>query len=226
MKTTHRPTKRCRCGNSFNSIEATRACTGHRLVEIKNDKQCYMLFILIPLMSSTNQIYHRASSLVINLIGRWHWLKIIYYQIIGYYWNCTFQQMPHGSKHGNQGSNKKSVQSNDVNQAWFTTRDDKQALQNTGIDPVIVSIAGIDPIKVILTGREPVKVRKFKWLEPCLVHHKSTIGRKRKRSDSVLWQKPPYTHRKFQKVTWQHKKRHQKLQLHNDCGPTWDGQME
>ncbi|KAK3101344.1 hypothetical protein FSP39_002865 [Pinctada imbricata] len=41
--------------------------------------------------------------------------------------------MPGGSKTGAQGANKKGVQSNDVNQAWFTTRDDKQALQNTGV---------------------------------------------------------------------------------------------
>ena len=35
----------------------------------------------------------------------------------------------------------------------------------------------------------------------------------------------PYTHRKFQKATWQHKK-HQKLRLHNDCGSTYDGQLQ
>ena len=30
---TNQPTKRCHCGNSFNSIAASRACTGQRLVE-------------------------------------------------------------------------------------------------------------------------------------------------------------------------------------------------
>ena len=34
------------------------------------------------------------------------------------------------------------------------------------------------------------------------------------------YDKNSYTHRKIQKVTWQHKKRHQKLRLHSDCGPT------
>ena len=33
------------------------------------------------------------------------------------------------------------------------------------------------------------------------------------------------TEKKIQKAT-QHKKRHQKLRLHNDCGPTLDGQLE
>ena len=40
------------------------------------------------------------------------------------------------------------------------------------------------------------------------------------------YDKSPYTNRKIQKATWQHKKRHQKLWLHNHCGPTWDGQFE
>ena len=46
----------------------------------------------------------------------------------------------------------------------------------------------------------------------------SMVKRKRRRSDSVLWQKPLYqqTIRKPKDNT----KRHQKLQLHNDCGPT------
>ena len=35
------------------------------------------------------------------------------------------------------------------------------------------------------------------------------------------YDKSPYTHRQIQKATRQHKKRHQKLWLHNDCGPTW-----
>ena len=33
---TNQPTKRCGCGNFFNSIAAARACTGHRLVFIKD----------------------------------------------------------------------------------------------------------------------------------------------------------------------------------------------
>ena len=32
--------------------------------------------------------------------------------------------------------------------------------------------------------------------------------------------KSTYTHRKIQEATWRHQKRHQKLRLHNDCGPT------
>ena len=34
------------------------------------------------------------------------------------------------------------------------------------------------------------------------------------------YDRSPYTDRKIQKATWQHKERHQKLRLHNDCGPT------
>ena len=37
---------------------------------------------------------------------------------------------------------------------------------------------------------------------------------------SQSYDKRPYTHRKIQKVSWHHNKRHQKLRLHNDCGPT------
>ena len=45
--------------------------------------------------------------------------------------------------------------------------------------------------------------------------------RKRKRSDSVLYMtKAPTPTEKIQKASWQHKKRHKKLRLHNDCGPT------
>ena len=47
----------------------------------------------------------------------------------------------------------------------------------------------------------------------------SKVKRKWKRSDSVLWQKPLYRQRNpNSNVTTQ--KRHQKLRLHNDCGPT------
>ena len=51
------------------------------------------------------------------------------------------------------------------------------------------------------------------------------MERKRKGSDPVLWQKPLH-HRKLQKskvTTW---KRHQNFRLHNDCGPTYNGQLE
>ena len=53
---------------------------------------------------------------------------------------------------------------------------------------------------------------------------------KRQRNLYVIWEKwrdltqfyykSPYTHRKIKKLTWQHKKRQQKLWLRNDCGPT------
>ena len=47
----------------------------------------------------------------------------------------------------------------------------------------------------------------------------SSLQRKRKRSDSVLWQKPlhPQNNPKSNVTT---QKRHQKLWLHNYCGPT------
>ena len=44
---------------------------------------------------------------------------------------------------------------------------------------------------------------------------------KRKGRDlTQSYDKNTYTHRKIQKATRQHKKRHQKLRLLNDCGPT------
>ena len=43
--------------------------------------------------------------------------------------------------------------------------------------------------------------------------------RKRKRFDSVLWQKPLHQH-KCQRAKWQHKQRHKKVRLHSGCGST------
>ena len=43
--------------------------------------------------------------------------------------------------------------------------------------------------------------------------------RKRRRSDPVLWQNPLYQ-QKMRKPKDNTHKRHQKLRLHNDCGPT------
>ena len=51
------------------------------------------------------------------------------------------------------------------------------------------------------------------------------IMRKRRRSDPVLWQNPLYQ-QKIRKPKDNTHKRHQKLRLHNDCGPTKDGQLE
>ena len=47
--------------------------------------------------------------------------------------------------------------------------------------------------------------------------------RKRKRSDSVLWQKPLHPQKNQIGNVTTHK-RHQKRRLHNDCGLTYDGQ--
>ena len=38
------------------------------------------------------------------------------------------------------------------------------------------------------------------------------------------YDKTPHTNRKFENQRTTHK-RHQKLRLHNDCGPTYDGQL-
>ena len=40
------------------------------------------------------------------------------------------------------------------------------------------------------------------------------------------YDKKPLHQQKIQKATWQHKTRDQKLRLHNDNGPTSDGQLE
>ena len=45
------------------------------------------------------------------------------------------------------------------------------------------------------------------------------LKRKRRRSDPVLWQKPLYQ-QKIRKPKDNTHKRHQKLRLHNNCGPT------
>ena len=47
----------------------------------------------------------------------------------------------------------------------------------------------------------------------------NSIERKRRRSDPVLWQNPLYQ-QKIRKPKDNTHKRHQKLRLHNDCGPT------
>ena len=52
------------------------------------------------------------------------------------------------------------------------------------------------------------------------------IMREKGRDLTQSYDKRPYTHRKIQKATWQHKKRHHKCRLHNDCRPTYDGQLE
>ena len=57
-----------------------------------------------------------------------------------------------------------------------------------------------------------------------LVFKIHTVKRTRKRSDSVLWQKPLHPQKNSKSNVTTHK-RHQKLRLHNDCGPTKDGQL-
>ena len=47
----------------------------------------------------------------------------------------------------------------------------------------------------------------------------TSTKRKRRRSDPVLWQNPLYQ-QKIRKPKDNTHKRHQKLRLHNDCGPT------
>ena len=51
------------------------------------------------------------------------------------------------------------------------------------------------------------------------------LREKRKRSDSVLWQKPLHQQR-CQKGKIQHKQHHKQVRLHSGCGPTYDGQLE
>ena len=53
----------------------------------------------------------------------------------------------------------------------------------------------------------------------------NSYKRKRERSDSVLWQKPLHP-QKNTKSNMTTQKRHQKLRLHNDCAPTYDGQLK
>ena len=59
------------------------------------------------------------------------------------------------------------------------------------------------------------------WTFSAVILHPLQVSmkRKRKRSDSVVWQTPlhPQTNPKRYVTT---QKRHQKLRLHNDCGPT------
>ena len=60
--------------------------------------------------------------------------------------------------------------------------------------------------------------------EPLLVY--GVKGQREKEGDlTQSYDKTPYTNRKFENQRITHK-RHQKLRLHNDCGPTQDGQLE
>ena len=45
------------------------------------------------------------------------------------------------------------------------------------------------------------------------------MSREKGRDLTQPYDRSPYTDRKIQKSTCQHKERHQKLRLHNDCGP-------
>ena len=58
-----------------------------------------------------------------------------------------------------------------------------------------------------------------------LKYIKEEIGLKKKRSDSVLRQKP-FHQQKIPKSEATTQKHDQKLRLHNDCWPTKDGQLE
>ena len=50
--------------------------------------------------------------------------------------------------------------------------------------------------------------------------------REKGRDLTQSYDKSHYTHKKIEKAMRQHVKRHQKLWLHNDCGPNKDGQLE
>ena len=51
------------------------------------------------------------------------------------------------------------------------------------------------------------------------------LGEEKKGDLTQTYDKTLYTNRKFENQ-WTTQKRHQKLRLHNDCGPTYDGQLD
>ena len=53
-----------------------------------------------------------------------------------------------------------------------------------------------------------------------ILHCSDAFTERKGRDLTQPYDRSPYTDRKIQKATWQHKERHQKLRLHNDCGPT------
>ena len=56
--------------------------------------------------------------------------------------------------------------------------------------------------------------------------HFGFIIKKKGRNLTKSYDRIPLTHRKFQKAKCQRKSTPPKLRLHNDCGPTWDGQLQ
>ena len=55
---TNKLTKRCRCGNSFNSIAAPRAYTGHRLVGYNiNSPKSKCVILLLSIIAKTLVIF-------------------------------------------------------------------------------------------------------------------------------------------------------------------------
>ena len=73
----------------------------------------------------------------------------------------------------------------------------------------------------------PPEKKEEMWLSPMTKAHRNRsvalcrvfdLQRKRKRCDSVLWQKHIHPQTNPKKAMWQHKKRYQKFRLHNDCG--------
>ena len=73
-------------------------------------------------------------------------------------------------------------------------------------------------IEIQNAGTTPSKSNKLRNVDTV------PLERKRRRSDSVLLQKP-FTNRKFENQ-WTTQNHQQKRRLHNDCGPTKDGQLE
>ena len=72
----------------------------------------------------------------------------------------------------------------------------------------------------------PGKRHNNTWVKPlagnCTTRNSKKrllLKRKRRRSDPVLWQNPLYQ-QEIRKPKDNTHKRHQKLRLHNDCGPT------
>ena len=64
------------------------------------------------------------------------------------------------------------------------------------------------------------KVENVKSLWRMTVDRQRVVTREERRDLTQSYEKNSYIHRQIQTASWQHEKRHQKLRLHNDCGPT------
>ena len=87
---------------------------------------------------------------------------------------------------------------------------------STKITPLLGALGPVVSLITVLLPKQPTPEMKFMKKKFAEIDAKE----KRKRSDSALWQKPSHRQKNPKSNVTRQKERHQKLRLHNDCGPT------